>query len=86
MCLIRGREVWRPPRQHQGRRLTPADGTPAPPAASAAAAEEIRTLTREARDHYQRALDAQRQGNWALYGEEIKRLGDVLQRMEGARR
>ena len=69
-----------------GTAAEPADGTPAPPAASAAAAEEIRTLTREARDHYQRALDAQRQGNWALYGEEIKRLGDVLQRMEGARR
>ncbi len=69
-----------------GAAAAPADGTPAPPAASAAAAEEIRTLTREARDHYQRALDAQRQGNWALYGEEIKRLGDVLQRMEGARR
>ena len=32
-----------------------------------------------------RRLDAQRQGNWALYGEEIKRLGDVLQRMDAAR-
>jgi uncharacterized membrane protein (UPF0182 family) len=31
-----------------------------------------------ARDHYQRALQAQRDGNWALYGEEIRRLGEVL--------
>jgi uncharacterized membrane protein (UPF0182 family) len=42
-------------------------------------------LAVQARDHYQRALDAQRQGNWALYGEEIKRLGEVLGRMEAAR-
>ena len=52
-----------------------------PPALS----EQMRTLTAEARDHYQRALDAQRQGNWALYGDEIKRLGEVLERMESAR-
>ena len=25
-----------------------------------------------------RAMKAQREGNWALYGEEIKRLGEVL--------
>ena len=56
------------------------------PGAFAAAAERCATLAAEARDHYQRALDAQRQGNWALYGEEIKRLGDVLQRMEAARK
>jgi hypothetical protein len=31
-----------------------------------------------AREHYQRALQAQREGNWALYGEEIRRLGEVL--------
>jgi hypothetical protein len=31
--------------------------------------------------HYERALQAQREGNWALYGDEIKRLGEVLGRM-----
>jgi uncharacterized membrane protein (UPF0182 family) len=46
----------------------------------------LAALAAEARDHYQRAIDAQRQGNWALYGEEIKRLGDVLQRMQNASR
>jgi uncharacterized membrane protein (UPF0182 family) len=68
-----------------GGAAAPPAGAPAAAAGSAAAAEEMRTLSREARDHYQRAVDAQRQGNWALYGEEIKRLGDVLQRMEERR-
>ena len=35
-------------------------------------------LAAEARDTYQRALDAQRAGDWAKYGEEIKRLGELL--------
>ena len=38
-------------------------------------------LAAEARAHYERAMQAQREGNWALYGEEIKKLGEVLQRM-----
>ena len=37
--------------------------------------------SKRALEHYQRALDAQRQGNWALYGEEIRRLGEVLEEM-----
>ena len=35
-------------------------------------------LAGRAQDHYARALDAQRDGNWAQYGEEIERLGEVL--------
>jgi len=31
-------------------------------------------------EHYQRAMKAQREGNWGLYGEEIRRLGEVLER------
>jgi uncharacterized membrane protein (UPF0182 family) len=36
------------------------------------------TLGTRAREHYQRALQAQRDGNWALYGDEIRRLGELL--------
>ena len=40
------------------------------------------TLAGRAQDHYARALRAQRDGDWSLYGEEIERLGDVLQEMQ----
>ncbi len=39
------------------------------------------TLLREAREAYDRAIQAQRQGDWAKYGEEIKRLGSVLDQL-----
>jgi uncharacterized membrane protein (UPF0182 family) len=38
-------------------------------------------LAEQARAHYSRALQAQRDGNWALYGEEIRKLGEVLEKM-----
>jgi hypothetical protein len=67
-------------------KTTTQPGAPSGEAApSKPAAGDIRTLAAEARDHYQRAIEAQRQGNWALYGDEIRKLGEVLQRMEDAR-
>jgi hypothetical protein len=45
-------------------------------------AENVDTLAAEAQAAYQRALEAQRAGDWAKYGEEIKRLGEILQRMQ----
>jgi uncharacterized membrane protein (UPF0182 family) len=38
-------------------------------------------LTARARQHYDRAMQAQRDGNWALYGEEIRLLGETLRGM-----
>ena len=38
----------------------------------------------QASEHYRRALQAQRDGNWALYGQEIDRLGEVLDRLGAA--
>ena len=35
-------------------------------------------VIQQAKDHLTRALEAQRSGDWALYGEEIKRLGEIL--------
>ena len=43
------------------------------------------SLAEQARAHYARALQAQRDGNWALYGEEIKKLGEVLEKMKTRR-
>jgi hypothetical protein len=55
------------------RPLTPSQPPEQPPAAE--------DLSAQALDHYQRAIQAQRDGNWALYGEEIRKLGDVLAQM-----
>ncbi len=50
---------------------TPAAPQPAVPG-------DVAALSVQAREIYDRAMKAQREGNWALYGEEIKRLGEVL--------
>ncbi|HVF41003.1 MAG TPA: UPF0182 family protein, partial [Gemmatimonadaceae bacterium] len=39
-------------------------------------------LLGEARGHYDRAIAAQRAGDWATYGREIQALGDLLRRLE----
>jgi uncharacterized membrane protein (UPF0182 family) len=52
----------------------------APAPAGTPSGEWERTAA-DARSTYQRALDAQRAGDWAKYGEEIKRLGELLERM-----
>src|SRR5215210_4823550 len=39
------------------------------------------TLLREAQQHYQAAIQAQRDLDWARYGEEMRRLGDILGRL-----
>jgi hypothetical protein len=60
---------------------------PAPqahPKAPGAPAADTQALIREANQHYQRALELQRQGDWAGYGEEIKKLGQVLNRLASA--
>jgi uncharacterized membrane protein (UPF0182 family) len=41
----------------------------------------VSPLAQQALDHYQRALQAQRDGNWSAYGEEIRRVGELLQKM-----
>jgi uncharacterized protein len=57
---------------------TPATAVTEGPALSDA---ELQTLVAEARSRYQAALAAQRAGDWARYGEEIRKLGEVLERL-----
>jgi uncharacterized membrane protein (UPF0182 family) len=59
--------------------LAAARGTSAPLGDGRAAA-----LARQAAEAYQRALGAQRGGDWARYGEEISRLGEVLRQLQAA--
>jgi len=64
---------------------TPALAGAAPSAATPTASPEWERMAGESRAAYQRALDAQRAGDWAKYGEEIKRLGELLERMKQPR-
>jgi uncharacterized protein len=54
-----------------------------PPAANAAPAlkANLAALIQEANQHYERAQQLLRQGDWNGYGEEIKKLGEVLKKM-----
>jgi uncharacterized membrane protein (UPF0182 family) len=49
------------------------------------AAERVQTLpgghAKEARKVYEKALELQRKGDWAGYGEQIKKLGEILKEM-----
>jgi uncharacterized membrane protein (UPF0182 family) len=56
-----------------------APGAPAAPAGADGVAWE--RMAAEARETYQRALEAQRAGDWAKYGDEIRKLGELLERM-----
>jgi len=58
--------------------------TPVATKAPGTAAVAIQTLIREANQHYQHALELERQGDWAGYGEEVKKLGEVLNRLAAA--
>jgi uncharacterized protein len=64
----------------------PTDAQTAAPAAPGPAASprpptELSALAAEAQAHYERALAAQRAGDWAKYGEEIRAVGEALGRM-----
>ena len=63
---------------------------PQPPraagAANAAPAMNARAadLARRANESFRRAVEAQRAGDWARYGEELRRLEDVLRQLQAA--
>ncbi len=52
---------------------------PAPPGG------DNESLAAQAKQHYDRAIQAQRDGDWARYGEELKQLGAVLEQMSKQR-
>ena len=70
-------------------RIFPSGRGPSVPAAGSAPAAQadsgFASLAARAQEHYQRALKAQRQGDWALYGEEIERLGETLELLKKLR-
>jgi hypothetical protein len=68
----------------------PGSAGPATPGAASAALgggtapAGLGALAEEAQAHYARAVEAQRAGDWAKYGDELRQLGAALERMRGA--
>jgi uncharacterized membrane protein (UPF0182 family) len=65
--------------------------TPTPAAAQAAARgpgaalpANARELIRQASEHYDRAIAAQRSGDWSTYGSEMRQVGELLGRLRGS--
>ncbi len=52
---------------------------------AAQSASDVQSLAAQARQHYDRALQAQREGDWTRYGEEIKRLGAAIEQISKQR-
>jgi uncharacterized membrane protein (UPF0182 family) len=65
----------------RARRAEPVRAEPSTPGTSTA---PDATLSARAIEHYERAMEAQRAGDWARYGDEIRRLGELLERMAGS--
>jgi len=65
---------------------SPAPGTTGPGTAGALASPEMRTLVQRADSYYRRAMDAQRAGDWAQYGDQIRLLGQTLEELREAER
>ncbi|HKE05632.1 MAG TPA: UPF0182 family protein, partial [Blastocatellia bacterium] len=61
------------------------ESKPGETSAPAQSAGATANLAEQAKQHYDRAMQAQREGDWARYGEEIKRLGAVLEQMSKQR-
>lgn len=49
--------------------------------ATLAARDDLMAVIRQANQHYERAQQLLRQGDWSGYGEEMKKLGEALKRM-----
>lgn len=80
------RLVGRKVTESRGAMVAAETGESAKPKASVAAgapeAANVSELTRRAQELYDSAMRAQREGNWALYGSEIKKLGEALSEMD----
>jgi hypothetical protein len=64
--------------------VEPATTTATSAAATQAGDGRAVDLARRASELYQRAVEAQRAGDWARYGEELSRLGEVLRQLQAA--
>lgn len=75
--LFGGSGAQRPETQSAASPAAPSPGE----APAVAVAQTLQQLSTQADEAYRRAVEAQRAGDWAKYGEEIKRLGEILSKM-----
>lgn len=61
--------------------LEPAQGTQPADSGAAPVQQTLEQLAAEANDHYNKAIEAQKNGDWATYGSELKLLEDTLNKM-----
>ncbi len=61
--------------------VTSVKGAAAAPQAAPPNLQQVRDLTRQANQQYERALQLLKQGDWAGYGSEIKKLGQTLNQL-----
>jgi uncharacterized protein len=91
LSVLFGTEVQRPTPTRLAAGAAPgaaAPGTPGTPPATPrltglAADAGSAAIVRRAQEHYDRAMAAQRAGNWATYGTEIEQLGQLLRQLNG---
>jgi uncharacterized membrane protein (UPF0182 family) len=60
----------------------PVGGTLAPHSAQPPISGATAELLKQAQSHYDRAIAAQRAGNWAEYGREIEQLGATIRSLQ----
>ncbi len=63
---------------------TTTTGTTTAPAGEAGVQLTVKQLADAANEHYNKAIDAQKRGDWAAYGSELKLLEDALKQMQAA--
>ncbi len=61
------------------------NGLPPVPSAGAAPSGAVSQLLQQAQTHYDRAIAAQRAGNWAEYGREIEQLGATIRALRAGK-
>jgi uncharacterized membrane protein (UPF0182 family) len=54
-------------------------------APTATASDDVQSLLRRASDHYDKARAAQRADDWTAYGDEMRKLGEVLRQLQAPR-
>ena len=65
----------------RGQNVAAAPAGAVTPQVPAAAGADVQSLVQEASQHFERAQQLLKQGDWSGYGEEMKKVGEILKRL-----